>query len=87
MMNVAKLSKMVRISVLLMALSVVIGVPVASAQNGNMSSGTSQTTRVDRDDDTNWGWIGLLGLLGLAGLMPKKRHVDVRDDNNRTTNM
>ncbi|HEV2861249.1 MAG TPA: WGxxGxxG family protein [Pyrinomonadaceae bacterium] len=30
-------------------------------------------TRGDRDDDTDWGWLGLLGLGGLLGLMPRKR--------------
>ncbi|HVF88166.1 MAG TPA: WGxxGxxG family protein, partial [Pyrinomonadaceae bacterium] len=64
-----------------------VAAPVA-AQNNNASGTTNaNTTRVvDRDDDTDWGWLGLLGLAGLAGLMPKKRDVVVRDrdaDTNR----
>jgi hypothetical protein len=34
---------------------------------------TRQAPRVERDDDTDWGWIGLLGLLGLFGLMKRDR--------------
>jgi LPXTG-motif cell wall-anchored protein len=30
----------------------------------------------DRDEGSDWGWIGLLGLLGLAGLMGRKRNHD-----------
>ncbi len=37
---------------------------------------TVRTTHVERDNDTDWGWLGLLGLLGLCGLLPKKRAVD-----------
>ena len=43
---------------------------------------------VERDNDTDWGWLGLLGLLGLAGLMPKKHTHDrdrVVDTADRTT--
>lgn len=38
----------------------------------------SYTTRTttEREDHTDWGWIGLLGLLGLTGLMQKKRTID-----------
>jgi uncharacterized protein YceK len=55
------------------------------AQNGNTAgTGTAANRAADRDDDTDWGWIGLLGLAGLLGLMPKKRVVD--NDHNRTGN-
>lgn len=32
----------------------------------------------DRDNDSNWGWIGLLGLAGLLGLRRRDRatHID-----------
>ena len=40
-----------------------------------------QSRPVERDDDTDWGWLGLLGLAGLLGLMKRDRD-PVRD---RTT--
>lgn len=53
----------------------------ASAQtnaNGNYSVAPAQTTRVvERDDDTDFGWLGLLGLAGLAGLLRKPKQVVV----------
>ena len=64
-----------------------------SAQTGNTNAtgnNRTETRVVERDNDTDWGWLGLLGLLGLAGLLPKKRQVEVqqfqdtRDD--QTTN-
>ena len=33
--------------------------------------------RADRDDGTDWGWLGLLGLAGLLGLR-RREHSDVR---------
>jgi MYXO-CTERM domain-containing protein len=33
--------------------------------------------RVDRDEGTEWGWLGLLGLAGLLGLRRRERS-DVR---------
>ena len=54
-----------------------------SAQNSNANGARAETRVADRDDDTDWGWLGLLGLAGLLGLMPKKRHdvvVHDRDD-------
>ena len=58
----------------------------ASAQtntNVNTSAPTSQTTRVaERDNDTDYGWLGLLGLAGLLGLLRKPKQVVVdRADN------
>jgi len=64
------------------ALFVLLAAAPAAAQNNNNAVGTTNanTTRVvDRDDDTDWGWLGLLGLAGLVGLIPKKRDVVVRD--------
>lgn len=61
----------------------------AFAQNSNTNmAGTNRTeTRtVERDNGTDWGWIGLLGLLGLAGLMPKKRTVEVKEFKDSQTN-
>jgi MYXO-CTERM domain-containing protein len=37
---------------------------------------TDRRTVVERDHDSDWGWIGLLGLLGLAGLSPRRRIVE-----------
>jgi hypothetical protein len=54
------------------------GTTVAQSGGANDRSG-SATRTADRDDDTDWGWLGLLGLAGLLGLMPKRRAVDVRD--------
>ncbi len=69
-----------------------------TAQNSNVNQtrvDRTETRTVERDNDTDWGWIGLLGLLGLAGLLPKKRAVEVREDRtvrddrttDRTTNI
>jgi len=62
----------------------------ASAQTtsntNSMSTTPAQTTRVaERDDDTDWGWLGLLGLAGLAGLLKKPKQVVV-DRTTDTTN-
>ncbi len=52
-----------------------------SNNNNNARGGdrTDTTRVVERDNDTDWGWLGLLGLLGLAGLIPKKRTVEVQE--------
>jgi hypothetical protein len=61
----------------LVSFAVGISTPVSSQDNPS----TSASERYDdRDNDSNWGWIGLLGLIGLAGLA-KKRDVTVRDTN------
>lgn len=55
----------------------------ASAQNGT-ANGTnvnrSETRTVERDNDTDWGWLGLVGLAGLAGLLPKKGIVEIHSN-------
>jgi hypothetical protein len=79
-----KLRGLLRIGVVLSILTFVSAAPVM-AQSGGNGAGTRSSERDNRDDKTDWGWIGLLGLLGLAGLIPKKRTVDVRD-NDRTGN-
>ena len=62
----------------------------ASAQTTSNSNSAStnavQTTRVvERDNGTDWGWLGLLGLVGLAGLLKKPKQVMV-DRTSDTTN-
>jgi uncharacterized protein YceK len=82
-MKIFEWSKTARVFVLVICLTVLSGASV-SAQNNSSGGGATQQTRVERDNDTDWGWLGLLGLLGLAGLIPRKRNVEVHD-NNRTT--
>jgi hypothetical protein len=78
-----------RAGVFTLALSAVPFAVTASAQTGantNASSAPIQTTRVaERDDNTDWGWLGLLGLVGLAGLLKKPQQVTV-DRTADTTN-
>ena len=85
-MKLFNLFRFVRVGALVLSLTVLTSVFV-SAQSGS-TNGTganrTETRTVERDNDTDWGWLGLLGLLGLAGLIPKKRHVEVHE--NRTTN-
>ena len=63
------------------------GMVASQPNNNNSRTDTAPTRTVERDNDTDWGWLGLLGLAGLAGLIPRKRTVEVdRDrDVNRTT--
>ncbi|MBA3236776.1 MAG: WGxxGxxG-CTERM domain-containing protein [Parachlamydiaceae bacterium] len=62
------------------------------SQNPNARPSTTtverenNTVRTERDNNTDWGWIGLLGLFGLAGLLPKKRIDHDHDRNDNTTN-
>lgn len=51
----------------------------ANAQTSPTGGTTTIRTSDDRDNDTDYGWIGLLGLLGLAGLMRKKPDVHRHD--------
>ena len=85
MMNEGRFSKFLRVGLLSLTLFAV-ALPVAAQTNDNTNrTGDNRNDRpqvrtVDRDDDTNWGWLGLLGLAGLLGLMPKKKHeVHVRE--------
>jgi MYXO-CTERM domain-containing protein len=70
-----------RILVSTFLLAAVLAQPtVASAQ---VDSPTADM-RADRDDGTDWGWLGLLGLVGLLGLRRRER-TDVRVTAPRTT--
>ena len=88
-MKTQNIRKAIRAGVFTFALSAIPFAVTASAQTGannNSSSAPIQTTRVaERDDDTDWGWLGLLGLAGLAGLLKKPRQVVV-DRTADTTN-
>lgn len=80
----------VRRNIRILAFTLILGVMTISSifaqtntnsNNTNARSGdrADNTRVVERDDDTDWGWLGLLGLLGLAGLIPKKRKVEVQE--------
>ncbi|MBA3439890.1 MAG: WGxxGxxG-CTERM domain-containing protein [Pyrinomonadaceae bacterium] len=98
-MKLYTLHKAVRTGVFTFGLAVLPLTISASAQNSsnfnsanaNYSTNTNaQTTRVvERDDDTDFGWLGLLGLAGLAGLLrkPKQTVVDRTPDTPPRTNV
>lgn len=81
-MEYKSLQKLTRNGALALGLAVAAVLPVAAQQSNNANNSNTRvenTTRVvERDNDTDWGWLGLLGLLGLAGLLPKKRQVEVQ---------
>lgn len=54
------------------------------AQPAPAPSQAPDTRPVERDDDTDWGWLGLLGLAGLFGLMKRDRD-PIRDRTTTTT--
>jgi MYXO-CTERM domain-containing protein len=80
-MKFTNLARMIRNGLLVLVVSLITTTAVfAQANNANNSNVRTETTRVvERDNDTDWGWLGLLGLLGLAGLIPKKRTVEVQE--------
>ncbi len=95
-MRFLNLNGFLRIGVLALVLMLSAG-PVNAQSNVNTRQPTTITTDRDnnavrttteRDNNTDWGWIGLFGLLGLAGLLPKKRTIehDHVDTGNRTIN-
>ena len=72
-MKFTNVRKFFGVGMLVLASTVITVLPSFAQTNTN---GTTTTSRaVERDNDTDWGWLGLLGLAGLAGLIPKKRHV------------
>ena len=84
-MNERRLAKFLRVGLLSLTL-LAVAVPMAAQtnDNANRTADTGDDRRevrtANRDEDTDWGWLGLLGLAGLLGLMPKKKHeVHVRD--------
>ena len=89
-MKFLSLTSFFRISILAFATLFSAG-SLHSAETVNTTvDRNNNTVRTQREDNTDWGWIGLFGLLGLAGLLPKNRRNDYdrkdKDTNNRTTN-
>ncbi len=79
--------KTIRVSAFVLGLAVITVLPASAQTNATNNNNRTDTTRVvERDNDTDWGWIGLLGLLGLAGLIPKKRTVEVQQHRDTGTN-
>ena len=60
-------------------LSVTVTASAQTPSNFNSATTTTPQTRtvVERDDDTDLGWLGLIGLAGLAGLLKKPKQVVV----------
>lgn len=55
------------------ALSTAIA-PLSMPASAQVTQPGTDSQVVERDNDTDWGWLGLLGLIGLAGLTGRKRH-------------
>lgn len=73
-----------------LALSAVPFAVSASAQSSTNANTAAPSTRTsvsdNRDDSTDWGWLGLLGLAGLAGLLKKPRQQVIVDRTADTMN-
>lgn len=83
-MKIQNMRRIMGAGVFTLALAAVPFAASAQTNTGvNSSAPTTQTTRVaERDNDTDYGWLGLLGLAGLAGLLRKPKQVVVdREDN------
>ena len=79
-MKVLDVKRIIRVTALVSGLAFITVLPTFAQSNANSNANRTDTTRVvERDNDTDWGWLGLLGLLGLAGLIPKKRTVEVQE--------
>ena len=79
--------RIIRVSAFASGLAVIAVLPTFAQSNANGRTDTNTTTRtVERDDDTDYGWLGLLGLAGLAGLILKKRQVEVHQNRDTNTN-
>jgi hypothetical protein len=85
-MKFSDMGKIFRTGALAVCLAGLTVLPVAAQNNNNNANTRAERTDradntrvVERDNDTDWGWLGLLGLLGLAGLLPKKRTVEVQE--------
>jgi len=69
-------------SVLLASTLALVAVIPTTAQTpsgsptGDSSAGYTAGTTGQRDNDTDWGWLGLLGLTGLLGLIPRRRRTE-----------
>ncbi|HEX8129129.1 MAG TPA: WGxxGxxG family protein [Pyrinomonadaceae bacterium] len=84
MTNNERFSKFMRVGLLSLTLLASAGATAAQNNDNRVADNRDDDRRVavrdNRDDDTDWGWLGLLGLAGLLGLMPRKKHeVHVRD--------
>jgi hypothetical protein len=75
-----KFLALVRVGVFALTLASISALSI-SAQSGTgggspggqtTGGGSGVTTTSNRDNDTDYGWIGLLGLVGLAGLLRKR---------------
>ena len=89
-MKFLEVKRIIRVSAFVLGLAVITVLPTSAQTNANGSANRidrADTPRVvERDNDTDWGWLGLLGLLGLAGLIPKKRTVEVQEFRDTGTN-
>jgi hypothetical protein len=86
-MKLLDIKRIIRVSAFVLGLAVITVLPTSAQTNATNNNNRTDTTRVvERDNDTDWGWLGLLGLAGLAGLMPKKRQVEVHQNRDTNTN-
>lgn len=69
----------------MLSLTMTASAQTTSNANSASTNAVQTTGVVERDDGTDWGWLGLLGLVGLAGLLKKPKQVVV-DRTSDTTN-